>query len=77
MTHALKTIQPYYGEVESGNKTFELRKFDRPFKEGDKLILQEYNDGYTGKEMELTISYILTNASKFGLKDGFCILGLR
>jgi ASC-1-like (ASCH) protein len=43
MLHALKTVQPFFNQVKEGKKTFELRKFDRPFKPGDTLILQEWN----------------------------------
>lgn len=79
MTHALKTWPEYFKEVVDGNKTFEIRKFDRPFKVGDRLLLQEYNPnhpGYTGNEIEFTIGYILDNPD-FGLKKGYCILSLK
>lgn len=79
MTHALKTWPEYYKLIVSGEKPFELRKDDRPFVVGDTLILQEFNpekNEYTGKESEFNIGYILRNAPNFGLKKGFCILGL-
>lgn len=78
MTHALKTIAPYFTDIKDGVKLFELRKFDRDFKVGDQLLLQEYNPvdkKYTGEEISVTITYILQNAEKFGLKKGYCILG--
>jgi hypothetical protein len=80
MTHALKVWKEYYQSLVDGSKTFELRKHDRPFQVGDKLILQEYNQidsKYTGKEIEKTITYTLFNASIFGLKEGYCILGIK
>lgn len=80
MLHALKTIQPYFNQVKDGSKTFELRKFDRPFKPGDILMLQEFDakDGiYSGEELQFTISYVLAEATEFGLKKGYCILGLK
>jgi len=80
MTHALKTWTEYYKEIENGDKTFELRKDDRPFAPLDTVIAQEYDyekQKYTGKETAFTITYILRNAKQFGLKDGFCILGLQ
>lgn len=52
MKHTLKTIQPYFGEVESGNKNFEVRKDDRNFQKGDILFLQEYD-----KEKKCLILY--------------------
>ncbi len=80
MLHALKTIQPYFNQVKAGDKTFELRKFDRPYKQGDNIVLQEWDNEkneYTGEELSFTISYVLCDVPKFGLKDGYCILGLK
>ncbi len=80
MTHALKTWPEFFKRVENGQKPFELRKNDRDYKEGDKVLLQEFdhNTGkYTGKELERRITYVLFNAEKFGLKKGYVILGLE
>jgi len=78
MTHALKTIQPYYAEVISGLKTFEVRKADRPFKVGDTLLLQEYlsEGGYTGLEEKFEIIYILSGG-QFGIEKDYCVLGIK
>jgi hypothetical protein len=80
MTHALKTQPEYYRAVESGEKPFEVRKHDRPFKVGDIVLLQEYDAEkgvYTGREMTRKISYILKGEAKFGLLDSFSVLGLQ
>lgn len=80
MTHALKSWKEYYVQVEQGNKMFELRKDDRPFTPGDTILLQEYDpktEQYTGNESSYVISYILRDAPKFGLKPGYCILGIK
>lgn len=81
MTHALKTWPEYYAPIEKGDKLFELRKDDRPYKNGDNVLLQEYDpktETYTGKEMKFNICFILRDLPKsFGLKPGFCILGLK
>ena len=42
MIHELKILPQYFADVISGNKTFEIRKFDRPFHKGDLLALNEY-----------------------------------
>jgi ASC-1-like (ASCH) protein len=81
MKHNLKTLPPYFDDVKSGKKNFELRRNDRDFQEGDTLILEEYNPcnelfGYTGRVVQAKVSYVLKNCSKYGLKDGYCILGL-
>ncbi len=77
MTHALKTNPPYFDEVVNGNKTFELRKFDRPFAVNDTLLLQEYTpeSGYTGKEHLLTITAVLTKFK--GLFNNYCIISFK
>jgi ASC-1-like (ASCH) protein len=65
MTHTLKTNPEYFKAIASGDKKFELRKDDRPYQIGDKLILQEYNpetNQYTGQEQKFSISYILNDA---------------
>ena len=60
MTHKLKILPVYFREVESGNKKFELRIFDRPFSVGDELILREW-DGfkYTGRAVRVLVTYML------------------
>jgi hypothetical protein len=67
--HNLKTIQPYFDQVESGEKTFELRMDDRDFQVGDTLTLLEYNGSFTGRKCERTITHVLRNAPHFGLMD--------
>jgi hypothetical protein len=37
--HRLKTLAPYFGEVTSGAKPFEVRRDDRGFQLGDILHL--------------------------------------
>jgi Domain of unknown function (DUF3850) len=75
MTHALKTTQPFFAHIEEGKKTFEVRRNDRNFKVGDKLLLQEFhNEKYTGQEWEGEITYIL-DSTDF-CKKGFVILGI-
>lgn len=78
MKHTLKTIQPYFSEVESGNKTFEVRKDDRNFQVGDVLFLQEYDkekNSYSGKELEFVVIYILKDFP--AIKKGYVVLGIR
>lgn len=57
-SHYLKTVQPFFSEVENGNKTFEVRKNDRDFQVGDEVYLQEYDaetKKYSGKEIRATL----------------------
>jgi hypothetical protein len=78
MTHALKTWPEYYKQVAEGKKNFEIRKMDRPFKVGEKIILQEWdnvNNCYTGRETEKRIDYIL-EGGMFGLMEDYCCMSL-
>jgi len=58
--HGLKTCPEYFNAVISGEKTFEIRKNDRPYHKGDLLALNEF-DGqyYTGNSCLVFIDYIL------------------
>ena len=79
MTHALKTWPEFYKLVESGEKAFEVRKMDRPFKVGETLLLQEFDNEkqeFTGNETTRVITCILRDP-KFGIKTGYCVMGLR
>jgi hypothetical protein len=85
-THTLKIWPQWFREVESGVKTFEIRRDDRGFKVGDLLRLEEFRAGggeYTGRSVMRRITYISSrqginvDAEALGLKDGFCVLGLE
>lgn len=43
MKHELKIWPQYFSAVESGLKTFEVRKNDRGFQAGDSVQLREWN----------------------------------
>jgi len=64
-----KKIWPkFYELVESGKKNFELRVADFKIKEGDTLILEEYDPKikkYTGRKLAKTVKYVL----RFRLDD--------
>lgn len=86
MRHVLKTWPAYFKAVESGDKTFEVRKHDRDFKVGDTLLLQEFNPShgigqqYTGKELEFIITYLLFGdeiGRNFGIQEGFVVMGIK
>lgn len=78
MLHALKTEVDYFDLIEAGDKTFEVRKDDRPFKVDDEIVLQEWDataKKYTGKEWRGTIAYILRD-ERF-CKKGYCVLSIK
>jgi phosphoribosyl-ATP pyrophosphohydrolase len=86
--HELKILPQYFNAVQDGSKTFEIRKNDRKFEVGDKIVLKEFErgadnfidvrikTGCTGKEITKEISYIL-DGGQYGLEEGYCILGLK
>lgn len=80
MNHELKCFPQYFCALKSGVKRFELRKNDRDFQVGDKLIIREYrrpeNGVLTGRKLQRTIQYITKDAIHLGLMEGYCILGL-
>ena len=64
-----KKIWPkYFNLAKAGKKKFEVRLADFSIKEGDVLILQEWdpkNKRYTGRQLKKRVKYIL----KFKLND--------
>ena len=74
--HELKCVPPFFEAVLDGRKTFEARKHDRPFAEGDRLRLREFWNGeYTGRECERQITYVLVGG-EFGIESGYCVLAV-
>jgi hypothetical protein len=82
MTHKLKTIQPYFDDIISGKKEFELRRDDRGFRVGDRLDLFEGTEQVDDIDSRVNknhchryVKYIL-KGGKYGLAEGYVILGL-
>jgi hypothetical protein len=78
MKHELKTWPEYFEQVWTNNKTFEVRKNDRHFQEGDSVCLKEWSpiDGYTGRELNRKIGYVFRGGSLGGLQEGFVVFSL-
>lgn len=78
MIHYLKISPRYFTEVKAGIKKFELRKNDRGFSVGDKIILREFNGlEFTGAKIRKDIIYILCGVPEHGLNEDFVILGIN
>lgn len=76
MTHELKILPEFFEAICTGEKHFEVRKDDRPYKVGDFLLLKESaGHGYTGREIRVGITYILRDRNY--CKDGFCIMSIK
>lgn len=79
--HELKTWPDYFKALVSGAKTFEYRRNDRDFRDGDVLWLREWEPlklaagettcgRYTGREMRRRVTYMLA------VGNGFVIMAL-
>lgn len=79
MQHYLKIVDPYYGQVRDGLKTFEVRENDRNFKVGDKVVLLRYNSEtkqyYKSQTIVVVITYILSDFH--AIKDGYVVFGFK
>jgi hypothetical protein len=78
-THDLKVCTPFWEDLYNRRKTFDVRKDERDFREGDKLRLREWDpetDDYTGQWATFEVSYKLDGGSR-GIEDGYCVLGVR
>ncbi len=90
--HELKILPEYFQAILTGDKNFELRKNDRHFKVGDKLILKEHEIGRNKfpktypYQTPLSIGYTGRKLTKmityilpggeYGLQEGYVILAL-
>ena len=76
--HLLKILPEYFVVVASGVKKFEIRKADRKFNVGDTVCLQEWNESYTGRSINVEIIYVTTFQQKQNyVVFGFDVLILR
>lgn len=78
MIHELKILPEYFNAVVSGEKTFEVRRNDRPFHKGDLLALNEFDIDrkcYTGNSCLVYIDYILNNTDY--CKNGYIIMSIK
>jgi len=65
--HRAKCLTPYFREIISGNKTFEIRFNDRGYKEGDEITLLEFTGiELTGNEATFKIGYLTNFEQKAG-----------
>ncbi|MBR3591615.1 MAG: DUF3850 domain-containing protein [Clostridia bacterium] len=84
MIHAIKIQPPYFDDVISGKKQFEIRLNDREYQEGDYLALNEWEQTssvgghYTGRSCLVYVDYILYGAKLgIGLDEDYCIMGIK
>ena len=85
MIHKVRSWAHFFDAIAAGHKTHDLRKDDRGYKVGDKLLLQRYdniNGQYTGEELMVTITYMTDRDhpcafSSSVLPPEYCILSIK
>ena len=82
MKHTLKSWTPYFEDMVSGDKAFDLRLAERVYAVGDEVEFIEWDrapGGPTGRTLTRRIVYVLeasADGQRFGLKAGHVVLGL-
>ena len=75
--HDLKIEPEFFDRVLLRKKRFEVRKDDRNFKEGDILMLNEYEratKSYSGRKILVLAGKIYHDEVKFALKEKYCLI---
>lgn len=70
--HCLKSWPAPFAAVWSGVKTFEVRRDDRSYANGDVLVLQEWDPStreHTGREVVCRVRYLWRDWHLVGLSD--------
>lgn len=71
--HRIKCLPEHFNPVDLGLKKAELRLNDRDYKSGDWLILEEYDSGYTGREITKKVLHV---ADVGFVADNYVLLSL-
>lgn len=88
-THSLKTAAPYWDAIAAGEKNFEVRRDDRGFQKGDRLLLRRLSDAgvcfktQSGESdyaenaltIKATVAWVLTGG-QFGVEPGYVVMAL-
>lgn len=77
ITHELKIWPEYYAQVSARIKPSELRKADRDYQPGDRIILREWDpdaQAYTGESGRARVTTVIHGAP--GMLPGYVALGI-
>lgn len=79
--HRLKITDRFMNDIDSGLKTFEIRRHDRKFEVGDEIeFLLLCDDAWYPEPHTVgySITYILTHKDfPQGVKRDYCVLGIK
>jgi hypothetical protein len=84
-THELKSWSQFFRPIAAGERAHELRRNDRDYRVGDRVLLREYDpasETYSGSFCEAVITSMTSRdvpcaVSDQGLNPDFCILSVR
>lgn len=77
--HELKIWPNYFDPVQTGAKSFEVRKNDRDFQPGDRLVLREWDPNtkeYSGRKLVRTVGYMMRGPA-FGIEPDHVVMALE
>lgn len=78
ITHRLKCWPEYFRLVKLGLKKFEIRKNDRNYQAGHRILQQAWDPVkklYTGEECLMKVTHVFDNLPlEFGIQPGFIIM---
>jgi hypothetical protein len=69
MVHELKVWPAQFNALDTGVKGHEVRRFDRDYRVGDRLLLREFDpdrQAFTGRTLTRVVTH-MTNPGTFGL----------
>jgi len=76
--HHLKIDTVYYCRVLEGSKTFEIRKNDRDYQVGDRLIMREWlPDKGQYCDHSPPINAEIVYFTTYQQQPGYCVLGIK
>jgi hypothetical protein len=78
VVHDLKCWPNAFRAIVDGRKCFEIRKNDRDFRPGDRLVLNEWDPGtgqYISEPIEVDVTYMVFGG-QWGLPDNLCVMSL-
>lgn len=84
-THVLKSRPYLFQPMVDGNKVHDMRRADRDFAVGDRVILREHEhvtDTYTGRKLNGRITYVTSETNPCALSteamgEGYVVLSIR
>lgn len=77
IVHELKCESMFFADVVSGVKTFEVRKNDRDFRQGQRILLRESKNGVClGQACLLEITYMLFGG-QYGIDPDYVVMGIK